>query len=413
MAPKRNAETSIEERALKILRDADFFGKLRSIISRCGLVGEIRNALALYIVAISSLLLRPLCAILKGGSSAGKNILARKVLRLLPDTAVREITSSSKTAWNYSGDDFRNCVVYIQERNDGTGNIHPIRLLISEGKLIRTVTVRKKGQITTETFVANGPIAAITTTTKDRLEIDDETRSISLWLDESDEQTRRIMEGDVSAQPELPQGSEEEVKTWHKVYDLISARSRIPIELPEWFKKIPSMVFASDIRVRRYFPAFLSAVRIIALIRSFEQHPEAYATEENISVTFADYAIATYIFNDVFGESLSRGECLETSKTLATIAATQGGEPVAANQFAEVSGISYDKASAKLRAALDAGLVKRANNPEKNNNKRYLPVNQPRFVPDPREVASEVPEPKKPVTFFHPLTGRKIEFGGK
>ena len=223
MSPKRNAEPSIEERALKILRDADFFGKLRSIISRCGLVGETRNALALYIVAISSLLVRPLSAILKGLSSSGKNILARKVLRLLPDTAVREITSSSKTAWNYSGDDFKNSVVYVQERNDGSGNVHPVRLLISEGKLIRTVTVRKNGQNTTQTFVANGPIAAITTTTKDRLEIDDETRSISLWLDESDEQTVRIMEGDVSAQPELPQVSEEEVKTWHKVYDLIYA----------------------------------------------------------------------------------------------------------------------------------------------------------------------------------------------
>ena len=41
------------------------------------------------------------------------------------------------------------------------------------------------------------------------------------------------------------------------------------------------------------------------------------------------------------------------------------------------------------------------------------PVNQPRFVPDPKEVASEVPEPKKPVIFFHPLTGEKLKFGGK
>jgi hypothetical protein len=48
-----------------------------------------------------------------------------------------------------------------------------------------------------------------------------------------------------------------------------------------------------------------------------------------------------------------------------------------------------------------------------NNNKRYLPSKLTRFVPDPEEVASKVPEPKKPVTFFHPLTGEKFQFGGK
>jgi hypothetical protein len=76
-------------------------------------------------------------------------------------------------------------------------------------------------------------------------------------------------------------------------------------------------------------------------------------------------------------------------------------------------GVSYDKACAKLRAASKAGRIVLADRQRTNNNKRYLPSKLTRFVPDPEEVASKVPEPKKPVTFFHPLTGEKFQFGGK
>src|SRR6266852_4018003 len=152
MAAKKTP--SIQERALALLNDPDFFGKVREAVARGGLVGEARNIGAIFVVAMSSLLKKQMNAILKGVSSAGKNFLASRVLLLIPPSAVKEVTSSSKTAWNYSKDDFRNRIVYLQERNDAAGTVEPIRLLISEGQLKRTVTVRKDGQLTTEVFVA-------------------------------------------------------------------------------------------------------------------------------------------------------------------------------------------------------------------------------------------------------------------
>jgi hypothetical protein len=83
--------------------------------------------------------------------------------------------------------------VYLQERNEAAGNVHPIRLLISEGKLIRIVPGFEHGKRVTKKYVARGPVAAISTTTKNLLEIDDETRHISIWVDESKEQTREIV----------------------------------------------------------------------------------------------------------------------------------------------------------------------------------------------------------------------------
>ena len=187
-----------EKEARKLLRSARFFNKFLHAMKEVGLVGEELNALVVLIVAVSRLLPRPLNLFVKGHSSAGKNWLVTRVLRLMPKSAVAEITSASDKAFHYSQSDFRHRVVYLQEQNDAAGNVHPIRLLISEGKLTRIVPGFKNGKRVTKKYVARGPVSAISTTTKNRLEIDDETRHISIWVDESKEQTRKIVRSYIS-----------------------------------------------------------------------------------------------------------------------------------------------------------------------------------------------------------------------
>lgn len=187
-----------EKEARKLLRSARFFNEFLLAMKKVGLVGEELNALVILIVAVSRLLPRPLNLFVKGHSSAGKNWLVTRVLRLMPKSAVAEITSASAKAWHYSRSDFRHRVVYLQERNEAAGTIDPIRTLISEGKLIRIVPAFENGKRVLKRYVARGPVAAISTTTKNRLVIDDETRHISIWVDESKEQTREIVRSYIS-----------------------------------------------------------------------------------------------------------------------------------------------------------------------------------------------------------------------
>jgi len=182
LASIKSAKEELKASALQLLSSPDFFGKFLEAMERSEVVGEERNAEVLFIVGISRLLPKPINLIIKGPSSAGKNHLASRVLSLFPEDTVHELTSSSALAWNYAGDDFRHRIVYLQERNDSSGAIHPARLLISEGRLVRKVTVTSGNTRTTKTFVAEGPIASVSTTTKNQLEIDDETRlSPSGW----------------------------------------------------------------------------------------------------------------------------------------------------------------------------------------------------------------------------------------
>ena len=100
----RKALQHARNEALKLLRREDLFNRVLEAINKAGLVGEERNALALYIVATSRYLSRTINAIVKGQSSSGKNWLASRVLQLIPKADVREMTSTSDKAWNYAED---------------------------------------------------------------------------------------------------------------------------------------------------------------------------------------------------------------------------------------------------------------------------------------------------------------------
>jgi len=390
-----------EKEARKLLQSKRFFNEFLLAMKRVGLVGEEQNALVLLVVAVSRILPHPLNVFVRGHSSGGKNWLVTRVLRLVPKNAMAEITSASDQAWTYSRSDFRHKVVYVQEHNEAAGMIDPIRQLISEGKLVRIVT-RKP---VTEEHVAYGPIAAISTTTKNRLKIDDETRHISIWVDESSEQTRQIVKA--YTQPGDPL-SRRELRAWHTVQRLLKRKVGTKVTFPKWFEEIAEQLFVDDLSVRRYYPAFAEACRTVCLIRSFQPGRKLF-THSSLVVEFADFAIAALIFEPVFVESLHlakrAGEA--TRRVVEDISAAKG-RPVRARDIARKLGISMDQAYGKLRYAETAGVIKRANEPEKSNRKLFLPAPRPRFVPDPEKLFRRLKDLDDTVRFIHPITGKRI-----
>lgn len=394
-------------RALKLLASPHFFRELLLALRETGIVGEQRSALVAYIVATSRLLEKPLCLFVKGASSSGKNFLIDRVLRFFPHTAVHRLTSSSLRSWNYFGQKLAHKIVYIKERNEAAGPVHPARLLISENELVHIVVVKKGGRLVQQRRVTEGPIASISTSTKDRLEVDDESRNISAWLDETPEQTTRIMEAAADATKPLDAS---DAQVWHQVQRLLQKRAAAPIELPDWLKTLAQFVRNDNLWARRYFPAFLQACRTVALIRSFRVNQSGTPTK--ISVRFSDYAIVTLIFDAVFDRSIDKADedDLEVQKHVRRIAAQKGGKGVGGSDLAEELGISVDRAYELLRKAADAGSIFRANRPSKSNLKLFLPAKQRSFLPDPAEMFKQLEGLPERVKFVHPLTGKWVVY---
>jgi len=363
----------------------------------------------LLIVVISRLLVRPLSAFVKGRSAAGKNWLARLILGLMPVDQVHEISSASKRAWNYSNDDFRHRVIYVQEASGATD---PMRLLISEGKLIRIVTTWVNGKLVTEKFVTRGPVAAVSTTTRSGLEIDDETRHVSILIDESAEQTRRIVQSYTKQGPGLSQG---ERRVWRMVHRLLAKKADdLEIVFPDWFDEVADSVFVGDVGVRRYYPAFVEACRTVCLVRSF-QRDRRQRTDGTLVVNFADFAITALIFERVFVESLrsQEGSALETQQAVKALSESMDDKPIQAADLSKEQGISLDRAYKLLREAEEAGTITRANEPERDNRKLYLPSPRPRFIPDPEMLFQTLDGVEDGVRFVHPLTGKWITYSRK
>ena len=403
-------DAAAREKALELLQSPDFFNKMISVTKRMGLVGETLNALVVYVVGVSRLLAKPLCLFIKGASSAGKNCLADTVLALFPQSEQQNLTSASLRSWNYMGDRLQHKIVYVAERNEQSGHVHPVRLLISENELIHWVTVKRDGQFIQERQVTKGPIASISTTTRDEVEVDDETRHVSVWMDESPEQTTRIVRQALIERQTL---ADDELKAWHEVQRLLEERAGFPIEFPSWFPSIADFVGNDDVRVRRYFPAFLQACKTVALIRSFKRNEEELRKEGKITVKFTDFAIAALIFAPVFAKSLDQAseQEFETQQHVERISARNDGRPVSATDLARELNISPDKAYSLLRSAKDAGTVIKANPPARTNLKLYLPATGGSFLPDPEALFHKLRDSSSErVKFIHPITGEWVEY---
>jgi len=167
-------------------------------------------------------------------------------------------------------------------------------------------------------------------------------------------------------------------------------------------------LFVGDLRVRRYFPAFIEACRTICLIRSFQKRESS--TETRRTVDFADFAITALIFDHVFAESLRlRKGVNEATRDLVDRLFARKGKPVEAKHIAHERGVSMDVARRMLRNAAAAGVIKRANEPEKGNRKLYIAVPPPRFVPDPERLFRKL-HLKNTVRIIHPITGERIVY---
>jgi hypothetical protein len=300
--------------------------------------------------------------------------------------------------------------VYVAERNEQVGHVHPTRLLISEQQLVHWVTVKRDGQSVQKKYETKGPIAAISTTTRNTVEIDDEARHISVWIDKSPEQTTRIAEAALMERRGL---DENELKTWHEAQRLLEERAELSIVFPSWFATVPQFLRNDDLRVRRYFKAFLQACKVIALIRSFRLEKKKILAEGKIAMRFSDFVIATLIFNPIFAQSLdsTNQEDIQTQQIVRRISIQNSGKPVAASDLANELNISLDRAYKMLRDAADSGAIVRANKSTQTNLKLYLPGSKCAFLPDPEDLFNRLPNfSSERVRFVHPLTGAAVEY---
>jgi hypothetical protein len=192
------AEMSAEHRA-----EAEAFGKspglIEEIVGDCvkrGLIGERNNVILLYVAMTSRKRETPLSVLILSSSGSGKTALQDAVLAFCPPEDLVKLTSLSGRALFYKDRySLKHKVLALEEGDGAQEAMYAIRNLISAGELVSESTIKDlaTGRLTTMENRVEGPSSVCFTTTKP--DVDPETKS-RFWvtsIDESRDQTRKIL----------------------------------------------------------------------------------------------------------------------------------------------------------------------------------------------------------------------------
>ncbi|MCW3162877.1 hypothetical protein OH806_16525, partial [Chryseobacterium sp. WLa1L2M3] len=197
---KRNEESTKEnnwQSATEFLQQKDLLKSLNQLIEQAGIIGEEQSRLLLFLITISYLNKSPLHGIVQGSSGSGKTHIISRIADLMPQEDVLRFTRITESSlYNWGEFDLFQKIIIIEDL-DGLKEdaLYALREFISNQVLRSSVTIKdKKGNNKSSHKIVKGQFSSLSATTKGETYEDNMSRSFLLAVDESKEQTQRIIE---------------------------------------------------------------------------------------------------------------------------------------------------------------------------------------------------------------------------
>lgn len=185
------------KKCITFLKTEKLINKFNNLIGKAGITGENENRILLFVIASSYKMPDTLHALIQGSSGSGKTRLLKISSDLMPPEDVKRYTRVTDNSF-YNQDEyfFVNKLVCFEDM-DGLGEDAQLAVReLQSNEILRTSTSLKdkNGSITGGERVVRGPIASLSCTTKGDTYEDNISRSFLIAVDESKEQTLRIIE---------------------------------------------------------------------------------------------------------------------------------------------------------------------------------------------------------------------------
>jgi DNA primase len=243
---------------------------LNDLLGKAGIVGEEKNRIFLLIIAASYKMPETLHALIQGSSGSGKTRLLKQISDCIPKEKVTKLTRvSDKVLYNYPEKYFINRLLCLEDIDGLSEEAEfAFRELQSNGELNSATSSKlENGQIVAGQKTVKGPIASMACTTKGEIYEDNMSRCFLIAVDESGEQTKRIIYyQNEKAAGQIDQRKEQEVKHFVqnflrelKPYEVLNPFAN-KIHLPEEAHKI-----------RRLNDLFQSFVKMITVLNQYQR----------------------------------------------------------------------------------------------------------------------------------------------
>ena len=302
-------DAAAREAALELLHAPELVDRILCDFASCGLVGEATNKLVGYLAAVSRKLDKPLGVVIQSSSAAGKSSLMDAVLSFVPDEDKVKYSAMTGQSLFYMGEtNLKHKALAIVEEEGASRASYALKLLQSEGELTIASTGKdpQSGNLITQQYRVEGPVALLVTTTARDIDEELMNRCLVLSVDEGREQTRAIhqLQRDKRTLAGLlARHQKEALITLHQN----AQRLLKPLDVLNPYAQFLTFPDQTT-RLRRDHEKYLTLIDTIAFIH---QHQREIKTcqrfdqaIEYIEVTLADIELANRIAHDVLGRSL-------------------------------------------------------------------------------------------------------------
>ncbi|MFL0095020.1 hypothetical protein [Tenacibaculum maritimum] len=288
-----------EKEAIDFLKEGNLLKRTNEYIGKSGVIGEDINRLLMYLIFTSRKTNNPLHCISLGSSGAGKTHLQSKVAELIPEEDKIEITVLSANAFYYfNRTELHNKLVLIEDLDGAESVLYPLRELQSKKRITKTVVHKDaRGNTKTIHLTVEGPVSVAGCTTQESIYEDNSNRSFLLYIDESSEQDKRIMNyqrrasaGNLNEQDEID--SRELLKDVQRVLKSIKVINPFAEHL-----ELPQSVF----KPRRTNSHYLQFIEAITFYKQYqrEQQVNKETGEVFIETTIEDIEEANEIITEM------------------------------------------------------------------------------------------------------------------
>lgn len=184
------------QQAKEFLKSGNLLQATNDLLGNSGIVGEEINRLIMYLIFTTRKLQNPLHIISLASSGTGKSYLQEKVSQCIPDEDKKEITSLSPNSFYYQEQTIlKHKLILLEDLTGAESSMYPIRELQSKKYIIKEVSHKNsKGDTITITKKVEGPVCIGACTTSEQVYEDNANRSFLIYLDDSEEQDKRIMD---------------------------------------------------------------------------------------------------------------------------------------------------------------------------------------------------------------------------
>jgi len=363
--------------------------KFASLLSSCGLAGEENAAKILYLALVSRLFAKPVSVVVAGPSSGGKSYLVGTVLKFFPEEYYLERTAMSEKNLAYTNESLSHKVLVLYEAAGLSGSFasYLLRSLLSEGRIKYEFVDKTDEGLQSRLIEKEGPTGLIMTTTAVWLHPENETRLLTVTVNDSREQTRNVL----AALASQKNDKQIDFASWQWLQIWLACKNHVKVNVP-YASALAELTTPLAVRLRRDFEMLLNFIKAHALLHSASRSEDESG---NIMATMEDYKVALSLVGGLIGQTLEASTPESIKKTVEAVTCLiEKSEEypthyVTVSQVAEHLKLDRSAASRRLQTARRCGFVKLLEENMRSKKNKYVLGDQ---LPEDIEI---FPSPEK------------------